>query len=631
MPLDHSGGVRGTVTLRVFHGPALHPSDPVTLVLPSAPGVGAAELAYWKVLMPRQRMLSFEPRGTGAGALRCRDLEAATFTDASREAAACATLLGEKRRFFRASDTVEDIELIRARLGIQRLTIVGPGYGAYVAQRYVLRYPERVARLIVTNPVDAAGIDPLYRDSVAAARRVLLELCRSRCGRFTRDPIADTRRLVGELASAPLRGSVVGPRGRHRETRLNRQELLFTLLASDGSPFNRADFPAAVVSALHGDAAPLLRLKRRATKLFSAIYPRYASAATAAAATCEEAQFPWAWRASPAERAEAAHRAETQLGPAVADPFDPGTLVRSDVMRLCGRWPTASPGPPPEPGPMPDVPVLVVANSTVIGSPVETAARVAARFPRSRLLVNSEFATLGVCGERAVRRFMRAEPVQDRCPRAGPLIPATAPLPASLKELAPWPGVPGSRGRLVRAFAVTFADLVDDFFASFFLNPDALFGRHVFRGGGLRGGSYVLNDELLSLRRYEFVPGVRLTGRWLGGVQPRSQGPLRVDGPGRLDGVIRLGATDKDLMARVRGRIAGSPFRVRMLVPSRLVEVADERGALARAAALPWRLRCEAPRVFSPLRSRPGSSSLLPLMPRCASSAAAGTASPARG
>jgi hypothetical protein len=70
--------------------------------------------------MPHSEIVVFDPRGTGRGALRCRDLEAATVTDAGREAAACATLLGERRQFFRAADTVEDIELLRAELGVER-------------------------------------------------------------------------------------------------------------------------------------------------------------------------------------------------------------------------------------------------------------------------------------------------------------------------------------------------------------------------------------------------------------------------------------------------------------------------------------------------------------------------------
>jgi pimeloyl-ACP methyl ester carboxylesterase len=594
VPLDHSGAVPGKLVLRVNRSEAFRPSGAHTLVLPSVPGAPAADPWPWSDLL-RDTLVTFDPRGTGRRALRCRDLEAATLTDAGREAAACAVLLGERRRFYRAADTVEDIELLRASLGVERLTIVGPGYGSYVAQRYALRYPQRVERLILTSPVDAAGLDPLFRDSVAAARRVLGDLCRGpACNGFTSDPVADTQRLIARLAAAPLRGTIVDPEGRRRAASLSRQELLFTLLASDDNVVARVDYPAAVFSALDGDAAPLLRLKRRATRAAGALYPRRASIAAAAAATCEEVRFPWAWHASPAERAEAAHSAEAEMAPAVASPFDPGTLVRTEPMRLCGRWPTASPGPPAEPGPMPDVPVLLLAESDDLSGAVETATRTAERFQRAHVLATADLSSLDECAERAVRRFMRGERVQDRCPPQRSPIPPTEPLPTSLAELAPVRGVPGRRGKLVRATAATIADLIDDFLVRLFVDPERFFsGRGLARGGGLRGGSFTVRDNQLTIERYEFVPGVRLSGRWDG---DRAVGPLHIDGPGRLDGRLRLGELDEDLVLRSRGRIAGRHVQVRVRVPTRLVAVIEEEiGGLARATALPW-LRCGAPR-----------------------------------
>jgi pimeloyl-ACP methyl ester carboxylesterase len=587
--LDHGGVVPGRVSLAV-RSYGFRPGRRVALLLSGAAGAFTPDPFEWHEPLSRHALVTFDQRGTGKGALRCRDLEAATVTDAGREAAACAALLGERRRFYRASDTVEDIELLRAALGVERLTIVGPGYGSYLAQRYALRYPERVERLILTSVVDAAGVDPLLLDSVMAARRVLDDLCRgSACNGFTRDPAGDTHRLVARLAASPLRGPIVGPTGRRRVASLSRQELLFTLLAGDDNPITRSDYPAAVSSALEGDSASLLRLKRRSTWAAAPRQPRNLSAATATAAACEEVRFPWSWQATPAERAEAAYRAESEMAPALAAPFDPGTLVRSELMRLCGRWPTASASPPVEPGPMPDVPVLLLADATRIGRPVETAMRTAARFPRAKLLATSAaFPALDECGVRAIQRFVRGERVQDRCPREGPAIPAAAPVPTSLRDLAPFPGVPGRRGRLVTAFAVTFGDLIDDFFARFLSNPNALLSGGKIGGGGLRGGSFFAKEEVLRLRRYEFVPGVRLSGQWRGGGDAASAGPLRIDGPGRLDGIFRLRDTDQDLVLRLRGRIAGRRVKVRVHVPSRLVATVEEEGGFGRAAALPW-------------------------------------------
>jgi pimeloyl-ACP methyl ester carboxylesterase len=392
VPLDHTGSVPGTLTLRVDRDSKPRASEPVALVLPALAGTPAADPYEWEELMPRHQIVTFDPRGTGKGALRCRDLEAADPADAGAEAAACATLLGDRRGFFRASDTVEDIEALRQWIGVDQLTIVGPGYGSYVAQRYALRYPEHVSRLILTSVIDAAGADPLSRDA----------------------PVAD---------------------------------------------------------------------------------------------------------------------------------------------------------------------------SSHIDTPVEVGMRTAARFPRGQFLVTS-LSPLDTCTELAVFRFMRGRQVQDRCPRTGAPIPPAAPAPASVRELAPVRGVPGRRGRLLKAFALTFGDLVDDLYAEIFSNPSSFGSALRFRGGGLRGGSVIAGEEILRLDRYEFVPGVRLSGRW--NVEKESI-LLRIDGPGRLDGRIWISEPDgDDLVFRVRGRIAGRRIRTRVVIRSRLIDAIEQSidGSPA-AAALP--------------------------------------------
>ena len=367
-------------------------------------------------------MVRFDQRGTGAGALRCRDLEAAAATDAGREAAACAALLGERRGFFRTSDTVDDIEALRVELGVDRLAIVGPGYGGYVAQRYAMRYPDHVEKLLLLSPVDAAGLDPLYGDSMAAVRRILPAFCRRGCRSFTSDVLADTARLVERLARERLSGTIIGPKGHRRTAFLSRQELLFTLMAGDDTFVSQPEYPAAVVSALRGDPAPLLRQKRRAVANRRALPPRLASPAAYAATLCEEVRFPWSWHATPAERDAAAFSTETAMDPSLAAPFDPGTLVRSDLMRLCRRWPTASPSPPPEPGPMPDVPVLVLAAPDKVGFSLETSRRTAARFSGAKLLETpGQYLVVRIPAQRLRRQ--RGPALPRRAARAGPLPP----------------------------------------------------------------------------------------------------------------------------------------------------------------------------------------------------------------
>ena len=452
-----------------------------------------------------------------------------------------------------------------------------------MAQRYALRHPEHVEKLLLISPVDAAGLDPLYGDSMAAVRRILPAFCRSGCRGFTSDVLGDTARLVERLARKPLRGTIVGRRGQRRTATLSRQELLFTLMAGDDNFVSQPEYPAAVVSALRGDPAPLLRQKRRAVAHASALPPRLVSVATHAATLCEEVRFPWSWHATSAERDAAAFGIETAMDPSLAAPFDPGALVRSDLMRLCRRWPTASAGPPPDPGPMPDVPVLVLVAPNRVGSSVETARRVAARFRDAKLLVTPGPSSLfgygySDCATAAGLRFLVGRRVQDRCRAASGLPTPAKPAPESLSELTPVRGVPGRRGRLLHAFGVTFGDLIDSFYIDALLN----IGPRVFdvdlRGGGLRGGNFAITRTMFRLNRYEYVPGVRVSGRW--GLDSNRVGPLRIDGPGSLDGVIRVTEED-DLTARVRGQVAGRRVRARVRIPTRfadLFETVEESG-----------------------------------------------------
>jgi pimeloyl-ACP methyl ester carboxylesterase len=618
VPLDHSGAVSGRLSLKVErHDTYDRTEGGVTLLLAGRPGQAATELYDDAWEAPGRDLIVFDQRGTGSGALRCRDLEAATDSDAGREAAACATLLGDRRRFFRTSDTVEDIEALRVQLGLERLTIVGSVYGAYVAQRYAMRYPERVERLLLESPVDAAGLDPLYIDSMAAVRRALPVLCRSGCRSFTSDALADTARLVERLAAEPLRGTIVGPTGHRRTAFLTGQELLYTLVAADDDFLSQPEYPAAVVSALRGDSAPILRMKRRALADPLGHGPRTASAATHAATLCEEVRFPWSWHATPAERDEAAYRTETAMDRSLAAPFDPRTLVRSDLMRLCRRWPTASEGPPPDPGKMPDVPVLVLSAPGGVGSSLESARRTAARFPRGQLLETPGlWPSLGfvrnLCGGLAAERFLRGQRVQERCPRGTPLLAPAAPVPVSLSELKPDGGVPGRRGRLLHALSVTFGDLVD----SFYLEALQRIGEGQFeaglRGGGLRGGSYAITEDAFRLDRYEFVPGVRFSSRWRTQTGSNVLGGLHIDGPGALDGVLQLRESD-DLIFAVRGRLAGRRVRTKVRIRSRLLDLfnqleVEDGGGSARLVRRVPNVPGDAPGScrFPPLRHGPG-------------------------
>ena len=586
VPLDRTGTVPGEVLLHIRRVRARRrPARGATFVLAGGPGQSATAAFAGEglaAIAPAYRtrdLILFDQRGTGrSGLLRCRSLQRANILDAGRAAAECAERLGPARAFYTTPETVEDIEAIRRELGVPRIALYGTSYGTKVALAYALRYPANVERLALDSIVEPDGPDTLYLDSIQAVPRALTALCRVGCGGFTRDPVADVQALVARLAAGPLRGTVFDARGRGRRVELTRSDLFLILVSGDFDADLRADFPAAVRSALSGDLAPVLRLRQRSIRIESAEgAPRAFSTATYAATTCEEARLPWA-RTAPFElrRGEAAAQAEA-LPTEAFGPFDRATALDNDIINLCEFWPAAPTEPAFGTGPPPDVPVLLLEGEDDLRTPLESAQRVAALFPQARLYLaratghsalGSDFSG---CAERAFARFFLGRRMPGPCRPVRRLPKPTRPVPATLRRVRRAPGVPGLRGRAVRAVILTLNDVVDDY-ASRFLSDagDSL----VTRGGGLRGGHWsVTIDGDIVLDHVRFVSGVGISGRLRRFLEPGQRGRLRVSGPATPDGLLVLRGR------RLSGRLGGRRVQVRLAVGA-----ASARASAASAA-----------------------------------------------
>ena len=131
-----------------------------------------------RALLHDYRLVMLDQRGTGAGALRCPALQRAMGTSdltvpPRGTVEACAQALGPRRRFYSTADTVADLEALRVALGADKLTLDGVSYGTFVAERYAIAHPDRVARLVLDSVVPAAGLDALEVDGMHETARVL--------------------------------------------------------------------------------------------------------------------------------------------------------------------------------------------------------------------------------------------------------------------------------------------------------------------------------------------------------------------------------------------------------------------------------------------------------------------------
>jgi pimeloyl-ACP methyl ester carboxylesterase len=383
---------------------------------------------------------------------------------------------------------------------------------------------------------------------------VLSDLCAgSECAGISANPTADLAARVRALAHRPLQGLLTSARGIHERVEIVRSDLFDVMLAGDLNPTLRAELPGALTSARRGDSAPLIRLVARSAGVIS--FADQASGsdfsdAVFAATLCEEGNFPWNRAANVSGRAQQINAAAQAAGERAFSPFDSSTALSTEMISLCLGWPTATPAVTP-PGPLPDVPTLVIDGSADVRTPLEDAATIKTLIPSAQLLavpytghsaLASDLSPDG-CALRAVRQFFSSEAVTPCAATGNPFSP-TPVAPTSFARLKPT-GRGGKIGRTITAALATAQDMRRQVIG------DALeAGRLPGRAGGLRGGWVVVHGETLSLFNVVYVPGVRVSGS----VPLNSLGPERLTVTGSKAAKGRIVITASSIVGHLGGR-----------------------------------------------------------------------------
>lgn len=561
VPLDRSGAVSGTLDLRVVRNPRTR-SRPKTLVfLAGGPGdsatfAAARLLPLLERLAPEHQAVVFDQRGTGEGALRCPELEQRSFSIFERPASgaveACAQALGARAGLFSSADSVADLEAVRQAIGAGPIAIAGVSYGTYVAGRYARAYPGNTERLVLDSTVPQTAPDPFLRSVLRQIPRTLSAFCAGgSCRGTTRDPMADLRRLLARLE----RNGIAGPVhvGERRPVRVElRDARAFAELAAGagGSTQVLASLPAAVRSALDGDPAPLTRLYALVTR-GGPVRPAANSTGLFVATACADLQFPWSPDSVPSSRPATLQAAARTVSPAEIAPF-PRSVLDNGLISGCARWPALARRAPD--GPLPSVPILLLAGALDTITPLEDARALAAATPTASLVVARDAGHSVIfggsrCAARALSAFLAQRRVGNPCARTE--APPAAPLdPPSLAALPATRGVGGRAGRTLTAVRASIGDL------------GRLLGTsQAPRFGGLRGGRASIEPAGTVLRvrldSFSYVPGVRLTGTLryrAGGRSPT--GRLRVSGTAASRGTVVV--TGQALAGRLGGRAVRS-------------------------------------------------------------------------
>ena len=566
VPLDRSGAIQGQVALAVTRVPASsNLQHKALLTLAGGPGQAAIPLAedfasLMKAGLTDRDLLVFDQRGTGSsGPLQCTALLPGNSSgSAARDAQRCAQQLGPSRGLYTTSDSVDDIEAIRQAAGYDKLMIYGVSYGTKVAEQYAARYPSHVEGLILDSVVRPDGPDPFHRSTFAATRRVLSELCSGNdCRGITNNPTGELATIVKRLAKHSLRGTVVNGRGRHLTLAMTDLDLLQIALAGDENPTLRAELPGSVHSALRGDRTPLLRLAARAQGLneINAMQATGSgdSDALFAATRCEETLFPWDRNANPSTRARQATAASNALAPASVRPFNRSIALRGELIPLCVAWPVASPAPV-APGPLPQVPTLVLEGQADLRTPLEDGQAVAAQIPGATVVAipHTGHSVLGsdlsTCGRDAVTAFFTGKQPAACAPTQNLFFP-TPVAPTKLSR------VPG-RNRVVKTVNAV-AETLDDVRRHFI--GDAVAAGHSPRSGsrvgGLRSGYARFTSGGIQLKHTAYVPRIAVSGIYH--LADKSSTTVTVSGRGAPHGTLTFHGD-----GRITGRLGGHRLKL---------------------------------------------------------------------
>ncbi len=253
-------------------------ADPV-FMLAGGPGQSARDTypsiaPAFREVRKRRHVLLLDQRGTGASnPLVCRDRDGKPAVlddeDTSVEALRgfterCLESLAKRAdpRYYTTSVAIQDLDLVRAKLGAERLSLVGISYGTRVGQQYLARYPERVHAAVLDGVAPnsmALGVD-FARNlenslDLQFARCGKERLCRERFG----NPRANLDRLLAEARLAPRTVAYRDPSSfEWREKPMTHGVIAGLVRLFAYAPGLAASLPMTFHEAVSGRAEPLM-------------------------------------------------------------------------------------------------------------------------------------------------------------------------------------------------------------------------------------------------------------------------------------------------------------------------------------------------------------------------------------
>jgi pimeloyl-ACP methyl ester carboxylesterase len=563
VPLDRSSVRRGTTKIAFALVPRRDSSRPSlgTVVLSGGPILAAAG-EFTRGVTPlrnRRDVLFVDQRGTGqSDVLVCPALRGVVARLLSEQQmiariGVCGHQLGARAGLYGTAAAADDLEAVRAALGLQRLDLWGASYGTYLMTVYAARHPAHVQSLVLHGayPID---FDPWALDRLAAARRSIHLVCARTGGCDGGIVLRGLGELAKRLRAHPVSFTVptrLGP----TTVRLDEAALAeLTFGAGDIAGFGR--LPAATAGALAGDLAPLRRLVELK------LQPLDQTFAQAFAQQCHEYPRVYGYADSQADRRATYLDARAALSRRALAPFsaEAWTATQLEAAGTCLQWPNDRTGGRPFPAStsLPGVPVLVLSGDLDTNTSAAAGREAARQFPNARFL---EIPNVGhtpessPCAVALALRFIATHTVNERaCVRTGAPPPIAARAPRSAAGLAlPAGGGTAAERRAIAVILATASDMQEQ-------------AEAVGRWGaanGLRGGRYLPAPHgTIRLNGVRVVHDATVSGSLTQTEAGGIEGTVRIGGANVAHGLIQVSLTANG-RGRVTGRLNGAAIDLR--------------------------------------------------------------------
>lgn len=282
VPQDHADPEGRQIELAVAWVPARNSAEPdPVFMIAGGPGQSARDsypgAANAFADIRRQRhVLLLDQRGTGGSTpLVCsmQDLleaEADASEAAMRDAASdCLATFDEgiDPRFFTTTDAIQDLDLVRQRIGADAVNLVGISYGTRVAQQYAKRYPEHTRSVVIDGIApNSLVLGAEHARNLEAALAAYFQACRDdeACQGSLGDPRAALDQVLAQAADdeAPLVRYRDATTGEPHEERLARGHVAAVARMYAYSPMTAALLPLTLAEAAQGRPEALMAQAR---------------------------------------------------------------------------------------------------------------------------------------------------------------------------------------------------------------------------------------------------------------------------------------------------------------------------------------------------------------------------------